>query len=74
MTVTFIVVVSFKCQQGDPVWAISSETVNSLVGLSLNFFFILPLANSGTFNFFLAIFEIFNALCPFTIACNIKCC
>ncbi|XP_021910482.1 LOW QUALITY PROTEIN: uncharacterized protein LOC110824215 [Carica papaya] len=31
---------------GDPVWAISSETVNSLVGLSLNFFFILPLANS----------------------------
>ncbi|KAF7133476.1 hypothetical protein RHSIM_Rhsim09G0110000 [Rhododendron simsii] len=32
---------------GDPVWAISSETVNSLVGLSLNFFFILPLMNSG---------------------------
>jgi len=31
---------------GDPVWAISSETVNSLVGLSLNFFFILPLMNS----------------------------
>lgn len=35
-------------QQGDPVWAISSETVNSLLGLSLNFFFVLPLANSGT--------------------------
>ncbi|KAH7840778.1 hypothetical protein Vadar_021449 [Vaccinium darrowii] len=32
---------------GDPVWAISSETVNSLVGLSLNFFFILPLMNSA---------------------------
>ncbi|KAK4788757.1 hypothetical protein SAY86_020076 [Trapa natans] len=31
---------------GDPVWAISSETVNSLIGLSLNFFFILPLMNS----------------------------
>ncbi|CDY39184.1 BnaC09g21600D [Brassica napus] len=31
---------------GDPVWAISSETVNSLLGLSLNFFFILPLTNS----------------------------
>ncbi|KAK3008725.1 hypothetical protein RJ639_013128 [Escallonia herrerae] len=33
---------------GDPVWAISSDTVNSLVGLSLNFFFLLPLMNSGT--------------------------
>ncbi|KAL7001201.1 hypothetical protein U1Q18_002354 [Sarracenia purpurea var. burkii] len=31
---------------GDPIWAISSDTVNSLVGLSLNFFFILPLMNS----------------------------
>ncbi|KAM7464359.1 hypothetical protein LguiA_032480 [Lonicera macranthoides] len=31
---------------GDPVWAISSETANSLVDLSLNFFFILPLMNS----------------------------
>lgn len=30
---------------GDPVWAISSDTINSLVGLSLNFFFILPLMN-----------------------------
>ncbi|KAL8196373.1 hypothetical protein R6Q57_024668 [Mikania cordata] len=32
---------------GDPVWAISSDTINSLVGLSLNFFFILPLINSA---------------------------
>ncbi|KAL2546494.1 hypothetical protein Fot_15727 [Forsythia ovata] len=31
---------------GDPVWAISSETINSLIGLSLNFFLILPLINS----------------------------
>ncbi|XP_044488564.1 uncharacterized protein LOC123213235 [Mangifera indica] len=31
---------------GDPVWAISSETVNSLLGLSLNFFFILPSMNA----------------------------
>ncbi|WJX63136.1 hypothetical protein P8452_48057 [Trifolium repens] len=31
---------------GDPVWAISSETVNSLVDLSLNFFFILPFLNA----------------------------
>ncbi|KAI0524832.1 hypothetical protein KFK09_004220 [Dendrobium nobile] len=30
---------------GDPVWAINSNTVNDLVGLSLNFFFVLPLAN-----------------------------
>ncbi|XP_027361757.1 uncharacterized protein LOC113869570 [Abrus precatorius] len=30
---------------GDPVWAISSDTLNSLVGLSLNFFFILPFMN-----------------------------
>ncbi|XP_056164956.1 uncharacterized protein LOC115669911 isoform X2 [Syzygium oleosum] len=35
---------------GDPVWAISAETVNSLVGLSLNFFFILPLMNSVGIN------------------------
>ncbi|XP_050373513.1 uncharacterized protein LOC126791149 isoform X2 [Argentina anserina] len=35
---------------GDPVWAISSETVNSLVGLSLNFFFVLPLLNSVGIN------------------------
>ncbi|KAI3811916.1 hypothetical protein L1987_16612 [Smallanthus sonchifolius] len=33
-------------RKGDPVWAISSDTINSLVGLSLNFFFILPLMNS----------------------------
>lgn len=31
---------------GDPVWAISSDTIDSLVGLSLNFFFVLPLMNS----------------------------
>ncbi|EEF33242.1 uncharacterized protein LOC8269698 [Ricinus communis] len=31
---------------GDPVWAISNDTINSLVGLSLNFFFILPFINS----------------------------
>ncbi|KAG5016867.1 hypothetical protein AAZX31_08G254600 [Glycine max] len=30
---------------GDPVWAISSDTLNSLVGLSLNFFLILPFMN-----------------------------
>ncbi|KAC9456375.1 hypothetical protein E3N88_45795 [Mikania micrantha] len=34
-------------QSGDPVWAITSDTINSLVGLSLNFFFILPLINSA---------------------------
>nr|GEY84518.1 monocarboxylate transporter 6 like [Tanacetum cinerariifolium] len=31
---------------GDPFWAISSETFDSLIGLSLNFFFVLPLMNS----------------------------
>ncbi|CAI9096239.1 OLC1v1032336C1 [Oldenlandia corymbosa var. corymbosa] len=31
---------------GDPVWAISSETINSLIGLSLNFFFVLPFLNA----------------------------
>ncbi|KAL9246178.1 hypothetical protein vseg_019746 [Gypsophila vaccaria] len=31
---------------GDPVWAISSDTVNSLLGLSLNFFYVLPLTNA----------------------------
>ncbi|KDP29389.1 hypothetical protein JCGZ_18310 [Jatropha curcas] len=31
---------------GDPVWAISKDTINSLIGLSLNFFFILPFMNS----------------------------
>ncbi|WOL08824.1 hypothetical protein Cni_G17577 [Canna indica] len=31
---------------GDPVWAIKSTTINDLVGLSLNFFFILPLMNA----------------------------
>ncbi|KAK9091241.1 hypothetical protein Sjap_024418 [Stephania japonica] len=34
---------------GDPVWAISSETIKSLVDLSLNFFFILPLLNYADF-------------------------
>ncbi|CAO2180885.1 unnamed protein product [Urochloa humidicola] len=31
---------------GDPVWAISQTTISDLIGLSLNFFFILPLVNS----------------------------
>lgn len=35
----------FPYAPGDPVWAISSDTINSLIGLSLNFFFILPLTN-----------------------------
>ncbi|XP_050225596.1 uncharacterized protein LOC126675064 [Mercurialis annua] len=30
---------------GDPVWAISKDTIDSLIGLSLNFFFILPFLN-----------------------------
>ncbi|XP_075481885.1 uncharacterized protein LOC142522398 [Primulina tabacum] len=30
---------------GDPIWAISSETISSLIGLGVNFFFILPLLN-----------------------------
>ncbi|XP_019455385.1 PREDICTED: uncharacterized protein LOC109356509 [Lupinus angustifolius] len=30
---------------GDPAWAISSDTINAVLGLSLNFFFILPLLN-----------------------------
>ena len=33
--------------QGDPVWAISPQTVDSLIGLSLKFFFILPFINAG---------------------------
>ncbi|KZV47451.1 hypothetical protein F511_23031 [Dorcoceras hygrometricum] len=32
---------------GDPIWSISPETISSLIGLSLNFFFVLPLLNSG---------------------------
>ncbi|KAL5214898.1 hypothetical protein ABZP36_004050 [Zizania latifolia] len=32
---------------GDPVWAISQATISDLIGLSLNFFFILPLINSA---------------------------
>ncbi|RLM64768.1 uncharacterized protein C2845_PM16G09980 [Panicum miliaceum] len=31
---------------GDPAWAISQATISDLIGLSLNFFFILPLLNS----------------------------
>ncbi|XP_072990288.1 uncharacterized protein [Typha latifolia] len=31
---------------GDPVWAIKPSTVSDLLGLSLNFFFVLPLLNS----------------------------
>ncbi|CAL9211475.1 uncharacterized protein LOC135583385 isoform X1 [Musa acuminata AAA Group] len=31
---------------GDPIWAIKSTTINDLVGLSLNFFFILPWMNA----------------------------
>uniref|UniRef100_A0A0D9ZLR6 Uncharacterized protein n=1 Tax=Oryza glumipatula TaxID=40148 RepID=A0A0D9ZLR6_9ORYZ len=33
---------------GDPVWGISQATISDLIGLSLNFFLILPLLNSGT--------------------------
>uniref|UniRef100_A0A804MF24 Uncharacterized protein n=1 Tax=Zea mays TaxID=4577 RepID=A0A804MF24_MAIZE len=41
--------------QGDPVWAISQATISDLIGLSLNFFFVLPLLNSeGLFNLVLA--------------------
>ncbi|KAK3142386.1 hypothetical protein QOZ80_4BG0345810 [Eleusine coracana subsp. coracana] len=32
---------------GDPVWAISQATISDLIGLSLNFFFVLPLLNSA---------------------------
>uniref|UniRef100_A0A0E0KRI6 Uncharacterized protein n=1 Tax=Oryza punctata TaxID=4537 RepID=A0A0E0KRI6_ORYPU len=32
---------------GDPVWGISQATISDLIGLSLNFFFILPLVNSA---------------------------
>lgn len=38
--------------QGDPVWAISPATVSDLLGLSLNFFFILPIMNLGMFELF----------------------
>ncbi|KAF6147144.1 hypothetical protein GIB67_036863 [Kingdonia uniflora] len=37
---------------GDPAWAITSHTIKSLLGLSLNFFFILPISNSGLSLFF----------------------
>lgn len=52
----------FILQQGDPVWAISSDTVNSLVGLSLNFFFILPLLNSGKLNWVIFVID-FSGFC-----------
>ncbi|KAJ1271363.1 hypothetical protein BS78_06G123300 [Paspalum vaginatum] len=32
---------------GDPAWAISQATISDLIGLSLNFFFVLPLLNSA---------------------------
>ncbi|EEE61135.1 hypothetical protein OsJ_15072 [Oryza sativa Japonica Group] len=32
---------------GDPVWGISQATISDLIGLSLNFFLILPLLNSA---------------------------
>eukprot|EP01018_Ginkgo_biloba_P037202 Gb_31608 [translate_table: standard] len=35
---------------GDPVWAIKPYTITILLDLSLNFFFILPLANSAGFH------------------------
>jgi len=41
--------------QGDPVWAISQATISDLIGLSLNFFFILPLLNSGKHNFHMVV-------------------
>ncbi|CAH9082021.1 unnamed protein product [Cuscuta epithymum] len=56
--------------QGDPVWAISSDTVNHLVGLSLNFFFILPLLNNAGIHFLLeapVIHPISEALFNFVI-------
>lgn len=39
------------CDQGDPVWSIKPETINDLLGLSLNFFFVVPILNSGMFSF-----------------------
>ncbi|XP_020110608.1 CTL-like protein DDB_G0274487 isoform X3 [Ananas comosus] len=37
---------SARAREGDPVWAIKQSTISDLLGLSLNFFFILPLMNS----------------------------
>ncbi|XP_020241623.1 uncharacterized protein LOC109820001 isoform X2 [Asparagus officinalis] len=34
-----------RAQQGDPLWAIKSSTISDLIGLSLNFFYVLPLLN-----------------------------
>ncbi|KAJ1700187.1 hypothetical protein LUZ63_008699 [Rhynchospora breviuscula] len=36
---------------GEPVWAITPTTIHQLLGLSLNFFFILPFFNSVGFHF-----------------------
>eukprot|EP00252_Welwitschia_mirabilis_P014704 TRINITY_DN3246_c0_g1_i3.p1 TRINITY_DN3246_c0_g1~~TRINITY_DN3246_c0_g1_i3.p1 ORF type:complete len:172 (-),score=19.08 TRINITY_DN3246_c0_g1_i3:32-547(-) len=36
---------------GDPVWAIKPETISVLLDLSLNFFFILPIANTVGLHF-----------------------
>lgn len=36
--------------QGDPVWAISPVTITGVLNLSLNFFYVLPLANLGMRN------------------------
>ena len=41
-------VTSIAIVQGDPILAISQATISDLIGLSLNFFFVLPLLNSGT--------------------------
>ncbi|KAD3642345.1 hypothetical protein E3N88_31569 [Mikania micrantha] len=55
-------------QSGDPVWAITSDTINSLVGLSLNFFFILPLTNSGSLiNIYAAFSQMSEGLFNFVI-------
>jgi hypothetical protein len=37
----------FCVVQGDPVWAISRTTISEILNLSINFFFVLPLANMG---------------------------
>ena len=49
--------------QGDLVWAISSDTIHSLVGLS-ELFFVLPLMNSGKLNYYCLIEWIDKLLYP----------
>ena len=49
--------------QGDLVWAISSDTIHSLVGLS-ELFFVLPLINSGKLNYYCLIEWIDKLLYP----------